>query len=119
VWDEQEGGFFVTGRDHEARIARSRDRQDNAAPSGSSMAATALLRLAKLTGRADLHERAVRTLQCFRGLLAASPMAAGQMLIALDFDLGPVDEVAILGDAGSADVESALRLVRQPFRPHQ
>src|SRR5207248_656949 len=119
VWDEQEGGFFVTGRDHEARIARSKDPQDNATPSGNSMAATALLRLAKLTGRAELQEKAVRTLQCFRGLLASSPMAAGQMLVALDFHLGPVDEVAVLGTAGSEEVREALRLVRRPFRPHQ
>jgi uncharacterized protein YyaL (SSP411 family) len=118
-WDAAEGGFYFTGRDHEQLIARSKDPQDNATPSGNSMAATALLRLAKLTGRQDLHEKALGTLRRFRGMLATSPMAAGQMLIALDFHLGPVDEVAVVGDAAAEAVREALRALRLPFRPHQ
>jgi uncharacterized protein YyaL (SSP411 family) len=118
-WDAAEGGFFFTGKDHEQLIARSKDPQDNATPSGNAVAATALLRLAELTGRADLRDKALGTLRRFRGLLASSPMAAGQMLIALDFHLGPVDEVAVVGVAGSDAVRAALRLVRGPFRPHQ
>ena len=54
------------------------------------MAVTALLRLAKLTGRTDLHDKAEATLRLYAGLLKEHPTAAGQMLIALDFDLGPV-----------------------------
>src|SRR5262249_49936361 len=64
-WDSQEGGFFFTGRDHEALIVRSKDPQDSAIPSGNSMAVTALLGLAKLTGRADFLERAEATLRLF------------------------------------------------------
>ena len=52
--DAEQGGFFFTGRRHEALIARQKDIHDNATPSGSGLAATALLRLGALTGRADL-----------------------------------------------------------------
>ena len=52
--DPEHGGFFYTGRSHEALIARQKDVYDNATPSGNAMAATALLRLAALTGRDDL-----------------------------------------------------------------
>ena len=65
-WDEAEGGFFYTGRDHEQLIARTKDPHDNATPSGNAMAVTALLRLAKLTGRADLRDKAEGTLRLFR-----------------------------------------------------
>jgi len=47
------GGFFDTAVDHETLITRPKDLQDNAVPSGNAMAATALLRLAALTGRDD------------------------------------------------------------------
>jgi uncharacterized protein YyaL (SSP411 family) len=118
-WDETEGGFFYTGKDHETLIARNKDPHDNATPSGNSMAVTGLLRLAKLTGNTDLFDKAERTLRLFRSLMVHSPTAAGQMLSALDFYLGPVQEIAVVGDAGNAEVIDVLRQLRRPFRPHQ
>src|SRR5262249_28171633 len=111
-WDEAEGGFYFTGKDHEQLIARTKDPHDNATPSGNAMAVTALLRLAKLTGRADLREKAGRTLRLFRGIMEASAMAAAQMLIAYDFDLGPVKEYAIVGDPANDETKRVLRAIR-------
>ena len=54
--DVKTGGFYFTGENHEALIARQKDVFDNATPSGNAMAATALSRLSALTGREDLHE---------------------------------------------------------------
>jgi uncharacterized protein len=116
-WDETDGGFFYTGKDHETLIARSKDPHDNATPSGNAMAVTGLLRLAKLTGDANLFDKAERTLRLFRGLMERSPMAAGQMLIALDFYLGPVQEIAVVGTG--VEVTEVMRSLRRPFRPHQ
>jgi uncharacterized protein len=118
-WDEAEGGFYFTGKDHESLIARNKDPHDNATPSGNSMAVTGLLRLAKLTGDADLLAKATRTLELFRGLMSRSPTAAGQMLTALDFATAPVKEIVVVGDANHPDVIAALRQLRRPFRPHQ
>jgi uncharacterized protein YyaL (SSP411 family) len=115
-WDTQDGGFFYTGNDHETLIARTKDPHDNATPSGNSMAVSAFLRLAKLTGRTDLFEKAERTLKLFRGLMSRSPTAAGQMLVGLDFYLGPVQEIAVVA-GGQCD--EVVRLLRRPFRPHQ
>ena len=50
--DTEQGGFYFTGNRHEALIARQKDIHDNATPSGNGMAATALLRLGAITGRA-------------------------------------------------------------------
>ena len=118
-WDDADGGFFYTSKDHETLIARTKDPHDNATPSGNSMAVTGLLRLAKLTGDSDLLGRCEQTLQLFRGLMGRSPMAAGQMLNALDFYLGPVREIAVVGAAANPEVIEVLRLLRRPFRPHQ
>jgi uncharacterized protein YyaL (SSP411 family) len=118
-WDPADGGFFYTGRDHERLIARGKEPQDNAIPSGNAMAVTAMLRLAKLTGRVDLMEKAEATLQLFRGLMATHPMAAGQMLNALDFFLGPVEEFAIVGDPAAEETLRVLRAIRRGFRPNK
>jgi uncharacterized protein len=116
-WDEADGGFFFTGKDHEQLIARSKDPHDNATPSGNAMAATGLSRLAKLTGRRDLEEKAERTLNLFHGLMSTAPAAAGQMLIALDFHLGPVQEFAVVGELDNEEARRVLHLIREPFRP--
>jgi uncharacterized protein YyaL (SSP411 family) len=116
-WDERDGGFFYTGKDHEQLISRGKDPHDNATPSGNAMAVTALLRLGALTGDRRVLERAERTLQMFRGLMADTPAATGQMLIALDFYLGPVAEVVVVGQMDRPEVQEALRLLRGGFRP--
>src|SRR5207245_4733730 len=100
-WDEAEAGFFYTGRSHETLIARTKDPHDSSIPSGNSVAVLALLRLSKLTGRQDLAVKGEATLRLFRGLMAASPLAAGQVLVALAFFLGPVKEFAVVGDLSS------------------
>jgi uncharacterized protein YyaL (SSP411 family) len=118
-WDEAEGGFWFTGRDHEKLIARSKDPLDNATPSANAVAVTALLRLVRLTGRNDLNDRAEATLRLYRGLLESHPQAAGQMLMALDFYLGPVQEFAVVGEPGSAEVRRVFRAINAEFRPRK
>jgi uncharacterized protein YyaL (SSP411 family) len=116
-WDEAEAGFYYTGRSHEELIARTKDPHDSSIPSGNAVAALALLRLAKLTGRADLCAKAEATLKLFQGLMASAPAAAGQMLLALDFYLGPVEEFAVIGEATGKDPRRVLRAIRSGFRP--
>jgi uncharacterized protein YyaL (SSP411 family) len=118
-WDASQGGFYYTGRDHEQLIARTKDPHDSSIPSGNSMAVTALLRLAKLTGRGDFREKAEATLHLFSGLMASSPMAAAQMLLALDFYVGPVQEFAVVGPTQSPETKRALRAIRSGFRPNK
>jgi uncharacterized protein YyaL (SSP411 family) len=117
-WDDAEGGFFYTGRSHEALIARTKDPHDSSIPSGNSMASLALLRLSKLTGRRELWDKAEATLRLFRGLMAASPLAAGQMLVALDFYLGPVQQFAVVGDRSDEETGRALAVIRNLFLPN-
>ncbi len=118
-WDSKGGGFFFTGRDHEKLISRTKDWHDSSIPSGNSMAVTALSRLSRLTGRAELREKAETTLKLGQGLMAEMPSAAGQMLIALDFHLGPVQEFAVIGNPADEDVRRVLLAVHTGFRPNK
>jgi uncharacterized protein len=116
--DPSEGGFYFTADDHEALVARQQDWQDSSTPSGNAMAATALLRLGKLTGRRDYTDVAVGTLQAAAGLMERFPSAAGQMLAALDFHLGPTPEIVILSN-NDPDTAHVLADLRQRFIPNK
>ena len=113
--DKQRGGFFFTADDHEQLITRNKDLQDGSVPSGNAMAATALIRLGKLTGRMDYLEAARGALLTGTAVMERAPTAAGQMLIALDMWLGPMPEVVLLG--GEADAAALLDDFRSRFLP--
>jgi uncharacterized protein len=111
-------GFFFVADDHETLIARTKDVHDGSTPSGNAVAVTVLLRLAKLLDRRDFAAKAEETLRGYRETMAEHPAAAGQMLIALDFYLGPVQEIAIIGKASDPDTRFAIGVIRMAFRPN-
>ena len=117
--DAAAGGFFYTATDHEALITRHKDLYDNAVPSGNSMAALALVRLGKLSGRDELLAAAERTLQVASGVIEQASRAAGQMLLALDLYLGPTKEIVIVGDPTLADTAQALAALRHRLVPNK
>jgi uncharacterized protein YyaL (SSP411 family) len=112
-------GFFFVADDHERLIARTKDAHDGSTPSGNAVAVTVLLRLAKLLDRPGYAAKAEETLRGYRETMAEHPAAAGQMLVALDFHLGPAAEVAVVGPAGDAETDRAVAAVRSAFRPNQ
>ena len=111
--DPERGGFYQTSSDHEQLVARRKEVDDAPIPSGQSSAAFGLLRLAALTGEARYEDAGVGVLQLFGDLLRRSPLAFGHLLQALDFHLGTVREVALVG----ADTTALQRVVRDAFRP--
>jgi hypothetical protein len=117
--DAEAGGFFYTSDDHERLVARNKDSQDNATPSGNSMAATALLRLGRLTGRTDLETKGVDVLEMLSGQLAQVPMAGGQALIALDFLLGPTHEVVVVDGDQAEESAALLAELHRRFLPNK
>jgi uncharacterized protein YyaL (SSP411 family) len=115
--DPDQGGFYYTGRSHEQLIARQKDLFDNATPSGNGMAATVLLRLAALTGRDDLRRAGQGALEAVRPVLEQAPSAAGQSLIALDFDLAPAREIAVISGTDAGEFRQVLEGIFARFLP--
>ncbi len=112
--DPEGGGFFQTGSDAEELVVRPKELFDNAVPSGNSVAAEVLQRLAHLTGESERARAGVSALRLVRDLMARAPSATGHALCALDLYLSKVREVAIAGDPASD--EEAGRLVRTVHR---
>jgi len=98
--DEEQGGFYFTASDHEELITRTKDLFDNATPSGNSVAAEVLLKLAALLDRTDFREHAERTYSSVQSHLAQYSSGFGRMLGAVDFAIGPSMEIALVGEAG-------------------
>jgi uncharacterized protein YyaL (SSP411 family) len=111
--DADRVGFFLTAREHETLIQRSRDFYDNATPSGNSMAVHALLRLSRFTGEESLSRPAMAILRALAQPMARYPHAFPNLLCALDFFLSDPFEIAIVGDPQE---EGARALLREVFR---
>ncbi len=117
--DQQAGGFFDTADDHEILVTRPKSLQDNASPSGNSMAVRTLLLLAAYTGRARYETPAIEALASLQQVLAQYPAAFAHWLGALEFALASPREIALIGQLGAADTTALLRVVQQPYRPNQ
>ena len=115
--DPEGGGFFYTASDHEQLITRTKELTDSSTPSGNALAATALLRLGGLLGRSDYLAAAEKTLAAAAPVMDRAPLAAGQMLLALDRYLGPAHELVLTGDFEKEETRAALRSIHQRFLP--
>jgi hypothetical protein len=106
--DEERGGFFLTPSDGEVLVARQKDLDDNPTPSGNSMLAFVLLRLARIWGDDELERSAVGVLRLIRDVIPRAPSAFGWALCALDLHLSPPRELAIVGGPDSEVARAAL-----------
>ncbi len=112
-------GFFFVADDHEKLIARTKDLHDGSTPSGNAMAVISLLRLAKFLDRPEFASRAEETLRGYREMMTDHPAASGQMLVALDFHLGPVQEVVVFGKRDDSDTRAVLQALQGSFHPNR
>jgi uncharacterized protein YyaL (SSP411 family) len=116
--DAGQGGFYFTSSHHEELISRTKDIYDDATPSGNAMAATALVRLGKLTGQAEYLQAADEILNLGRNMMEHTPMAAAQLLIALDLREGPTYEVVLIGGSSDSTNKTLLRQLRGSYLPN-
>lgn len=116
-WDDEKGGLFFTSHGAHGMIARPKEAYDGAIPSGNSMAALNLARLARMLGDREMEERAWEILRSFSAAVGAIPEAHAHMLMALDLLLGPSQELVIAGDPSDPLTGSMLGLAREGFAP--
>ncbi|TMK65837.1 MAG: thioredoxin domain-containing protein [Actinobacteria bacterium] len=112
--DDERGGFFHTPSDGEQLVSRKKELDDHPTPSGNSMLAYVLLRLARIFGADELERRAVGVFRLAARLLPQAPSAFGHLLCALDLHFSPPRELAIVGPADSEVARAALA----PFDPN-
>src|SRR4029077_12479357 len=109
--DGERGGFFLSPADGEELVARKKDLEDHPTPSGNSMLASVLLRLARIYGDDELERRAVGVFRLIHGAGTRAPSAFGHALSALDLHFSPPRELAIVGPVNAPVARAAL----EPF----
>jgi uncharacterized protein YyaL (SSP411 family) len=114
--DPSGAGFYDTDG-HESLITRPRTWEDGATPSGNSLAARVLLRLAALTGDTAYEDMGEEILRAIAGPAARHPSSFGHLLSVLNFALSPPEEIAIIGDPTGQDTIELLGVVHGHYRP--
>ncbi len=118
-WDDDAGGFYDTGSDHEELVIRPRDVFDNAQPCGGSVATDVLLRLGVITGNDDYSSKGSTPLRALQQLLGRAPAATGHWLGALDFYVSLPREIVVVGPTDSDSTQAMLREINGRFMPNK
>ena len=117
--DTAGGGYYTTAADGERLLTREKPGQDGALPSGNSIEAMNLLRLADLTGDESYRETAGMIFSAFYDSLAAKPTGVSEMMLALDYHLENARQIVLVQPTQGGDPEAMLRPLRSTFLPNR
>ncbi|WP_445900299.1 thioredoxin domain-containing protein [Desulfitobacterium sp. THU1] len=116
--DSEELGYFLTGHDAEELLIRPKEIYDGAIPSGNSVSACNLIRLARLTGDAHWEKRAHEQLMAFKSPLSTYPAGYTAFLQALQYALAQSQEIVLTGPLQHAEHSKMKELIFAEYRPY-
>ncbi len=116
-FSDPSGGYFDTQAGTANLLFRPKDLQDNATPSGNSLAAYAALFYAAFSGQGELRSSAERQLQQMQTALARYPSVFGFWLQALDFSLGPARQIALISQQQLPANHPLIEYLRSTYLP--
>jgi uncharacterized protein YyaL (SSP411 family) len=115
--DPGAGGFWQSAASD--LILQVKEDYDGAEPSGNSVAALSLLRLAAITDQPAWREAAEGVLRLFAERLMKSPQGLPSLLQAVSFSLQDPHRVVIAGDVGSSAGRALLRAAHRVYQPNR
>ena len=118
-WDEKNGGLFITADDGEKLLVRNKAIYDGAIPSGNSVAALNSLRLARMTANATYETKCQDLMRAFSTQVGNYSAGHTQLLIALDFAIGPAYEIVLCGEKSASHTRDVLSTLRRNFIPNK
>ena len=117
-FQDPNGGFFDTPIDGENLLFRPKDVQDNATPSGNSLACEALLKLAAYTDNGSYRDIAEKSFGLVHKFVLQYPLGFGRWLTAAQLATGTLKQVAAVGEAGDPNFQSLLKVIWSEYRPN-
>lgn len=118
LFNDPHGGFFDTAKDSEELLLRPKDLQDNATPSGNSLACEALLKLDAFTNNGTYRDLAEKSLKLVANPALRYPTSFARWLCAADFALGNVKQVAVLFEENLDEARELLRVIQNEYKPN-
>lgn len=116
--DEQGGGLYFYGSDGEELFTRPKEIYDGAVPSGNSVAALNMVRLARFTGDEGLTRQSEAQLKAFGGSVMRYPSGHAVFLMAVDLHQTAGTQAVIAGELSWPSTQALLKPLRQAFAPH-
>lgn len=112
---DERGGYFLYGSQNSSLIARPKETYDGAMPSGNSVMAYCLVKLARITGEGEWEERARKQLAWMSGEAGRYPSGHCLFLTALLLKEAPEEKITVvLGEEDRAgEILSSLPLLAQ------
>jgi uncharacterized protein YyaL (SSP411 family) len=118
-YDSAQGGFWQSAAGAKDLILRIKDDYDGAEPSGNSVAALTLLKLAAICDQAKYREAAEKTLRLFAERMHQLPQGLPLMLHALDFFVEEPRRVVIAGSFSDSRLRELLRAAHSVYQPNK
>lgn len=115
--DHNEGGFYFYGNDGEELIARPKEIYDGAIPSGNSVAALALQKLADITDNRSFSKLAEQLLEHFAGEVSRYAAGYTYFMMAVDYYVAKKLKIVIAGEREDPDTKAMLAMIHSCFLP--
>ena len=117
--DATGGGFYDTSGQDATVLVRMKGDYDGAEPTGNSVAALNLLRLAQITDNPSWRVRAEGTIAAFADLLQSHPIVLPPMAVAGDFRYSTPTQIIIAGLPEEEATKQMLGEVYRRFLPNK
>ena len=108
-FDWERGGFYPYASNGEQLLTRTKEAYDGAMPSGNSVAALVLSRLARLTGAERWREAAKLQLSWLAGAAGDYPAGHSFAMLAFEEELRPTMELVVTAQGVPEELQAFLR----------
>ena len=118
-WDEEEGGFFLSGKSGEQLVSKLKNPADEAMPSANAIASLALLKLGRLTGNKTYTEKSEETVKAFQSFIEDSPAAFTGLLATLSASSLSPTEAIFTGPNDTPEFDEIWKVLHTDYRPNK
>ena len=118
-WDKTNGGLFFTSDTNEKLLTRNKEVYDGAIPSANSVSMYNFIRLSRVTGNIELENKALELSKAFSNQVNKMPSGYTQMMIGLDFVIGPSYEIVIVGNKNNKDTKKIIQNLNSIYQPNK
>lgn len=116
--DTRDGSLFYTSQNHESLITRTKSFFDGSTPSSTSVAASNLVRLGRITGRDDYEKHATVIIRLYSQYFQKVPDQFSNMLCAMDMHLHEPLEIVLVADRTKDDWRELFEIIHSAYMPN-
>lgn len=116
-WDDENGGFFLYGKDSEKLIIRPKEIYDGPTPCGNSAAVLNLIRLSYLTTGYEFEDKVKQFFKNFADEIESLPISCSFSLAGLLFSKYPVRQIIISAGQNINEAKKVLDIINKKYNP--